>query len=118
MKDPNIYGLVLAPTFLATFTDKPLVDPATAIQVQTAVSRESRAAVDELAGKALASGGKGPCAAQDLASCAPVDVEGVIGSGGRMPAGRRLDQGSHRNGVVINFREGIARALLNATMYW
>ncbi len=78
--DENIYVMVLTPTFLATFTDKPIVDPATAIQVQTAVSRESRAAVDELTERALASGGKEPRPAQDLGFMYSRDFEDPDGN--------------------------------------
>jgi predicted lactoylglutathione lyase len=78
--DENIYLMVLTPAFLSTFTDKPIVDPAKAIQVQTAVSRESRAAVDELAEKALAAGGKEPRPAQDLGFMYSRDFEDPDGN--------------------------------------
>ena len=40
--DENIYLMMLTYDFFATFTDKPIMDPAKQLQVQTALSRDSR----------------------------------------------------------------------------
>lgn len=58
--DEDIYLMMLTYDFFATFTDKPIMDPAEQLQVQTALSRDSREAVDALLEKALAAGGKEP----------------------------------------------------------
>ena len=64
--DENVYLMMLTYDFFATFTDKPIMDPAEQLQVQTALSRESRQAVDELLEKALAAGGKEPRPAMEM----------------------------------------------------
>lgn len=63
--DEGVYLMILTRDFFATFTDKPIVDPAAASQVQVALSRDSRDAVDALLDKALAAGGSEPKPAQD-----------------------------------------------------
>ena len=64
--DVNVFLMVLTREFFATFTDKPIADPKTSLQVQTALSSDSRAAVDALAERALAAGGREPRDAQDI----------------------------------------------------
>lgn len=63
--DEGAFLMILTREFFATFTDKPIVDPAAAVQVETAFSRDSREAVDEIADRALAAGGAEPRPAQD-----------------------------------------------------
>ena len=53
----EIYFLVLTREYFATFTDKPIVDPAAAAQVSIGFSRDSREAVDAIVAKGLAAGG-------------------------------------------------------------
>lgn len=55
--DENVFFMVLTREYLATFTDKPIADPRETAQVLTALSRESRDAVEETRAKVLASGG-------------------------------------------------------------
>ena len=55
--DENLYLMVLTRDFFSSFTDKPIVDPKTALQVETAFSRDSRADVDAILEKAVAAGG-------------------------------------------------------------
>lgn len=63
--DENIYFMVLTREFFATFTDKPIADPAATAQVSTAFSRTSREAVDQVVEAGLAAGGAEPRDAQD-----------------------------------------------------
>lgn len=76
----NIYLMVLTRDFFATFTDKPIVDPSTAAQVQVALSRDSREDVDSLVTKALASGGAEPRPAQDYGFMYSRDFEDPDGN--------------------------------------
>jgi hypothetical protein len=55
--DENLYLMVLTRDFFSSFTDKLIVDPKTALQVETAFSRDSRADVDSILEKAIAAGG-------------------------------------------------------------
>jgi len=55
--DENLFLMILTREYLGTFTDKPIVDPGTALQTQTAFSRESREEVDAILEKAVAAGG-------------------------------------------------------------
>lgn len=64
--DERIYLMVLMRDFFATFTDKLIVDPHAALQVETALSYESREAVDALIAKAIAVGGREHREAQDF----------------------------------------------------
>ena len=52
--DDAIYLMVLTRDFFATFTDKPIVDPATAVQAEIALSMDSREAVDRMIATAVA----------------------------------------------------------------
>lgn len=78
--DENIFLMVLTHEFFATYTDKPIVDPATAVQVQTALSRNSREEVDAMLEKVLASGGKEPRPAQDMGFMYSRDFEDPDGN--------------------------------------
>ncbi len=60
------YAMFLEPTRFKDFTKKQLVDPRTHTEVLVALSCDSREAVDEIVGKALASGGAPAMPAQDL----------------------------------------------------
>lgn len=62
----TIYLMVLTRDFFQTFTDKPIADPQTSLQVECSFSADSREDVDALAEKALAAGGSEPRPAQDL----------------------------------------------------
>lgn len=55
--DSNIYLMILTREFFATFTEKPIADPAQTLQVETALSRPSREKVDSLVELAVAAGG-------------------------------------------------------------
>ncbi|WP_166878599.1 VOC family protein [Salinibacterium sp. ZJ450] len=55
--DEHVYLMVLTRDFFSTFTDKPIADPSTSLQVETAFSRDSREAVDAILEKAIAAGG-------------------------------------------------------------
>ena len=63
--DDNIYFMVLTREYLATFTDKPIIDPRTSAQVAISFSRDSREAVDEVMTAGIAAGGSEPRDAQD-----------------------------------------------------
>lgn len=78
--DENIFLMVLTRAFFATFTDKPIVDPGTAVQIQTALSRESRAEVDVLLEKVIAAGGKEHREAQDYGFMYSRDFEDPDGN--------------------------------------
>jgi uncharacterized protein len=54
----HIHVMALAEAFFATFTKKPVADATTSAQVIVALSRDSRADVDETLEKALAAGGR------------------------------------------------------------
>ncbi len=55
--DENLFLMVLTRDFFATFTDKAIVDPGAAVQVQVAFSRESRDEVDVILDRVIAAGG-------------------------------------------------------------
>jgi uncharacterized protein len=76
----TIYFMVQTREFLATFTDKPIVDPATAIQVSLSFSRDSREDVDAIAETALATGGTEPRAAQDYGFMYSRDIDDPDGN--------------------------------------
>lgn len=78
--DEGIFLMILTKHFYETFTDKPIVDPATAIQVQTALSRDSREEVDAIMEKALASGGAEPRPAQEYGFMYSRDFEDPDGN--------------------------------------
>jgi predicted lactoylglutathione lyase len=62
----SIYIMLLTEPFFAGFTDKPIADAHTSTEVLICLSRDSRAAVDELVAKAKAAGGAVRRAPQDL----------------------------------------------------
>ncbi|ALE93091.1 glyoxalase [Arthrobacter alpinus] len=78
--DASIFLMVLTHDFFATFTDKPIADPAQVQQVQTALSCETREDVDAMLEKALASGGKEPRPAQDMGFMYSRDFEDPDGN--------------------------------------
>jgi predicted lactoylglutathione lyase len=78
--DENIYLMVLKREFMATFSDKPLADPATTAQVQVAFTRDSRDEVDTVAEAGLAAGGSEPRPAQDLGFMYSRDLEDPDGN--------------------------------------
>lgn len=61
----TIYFMVLTREYLATFTDKQIIDPKTHAQVSIALTRDSREDVDDVIAKGLAAGGSEPRPAQD-----------------------------------------------------
>ncbi|MFU8945194.1 VOC family protein [Mycetocola zhadangensis] len=78
--DTNIYLMLLTRDFLATFTDKTIIDTTTSVQAMTAFSRESRADVDALMEKGLAAGGTAPRGAQDYGYMYSRDLEDPDGN--------------------------------------
>ena len=72
--------MVLKREFMATFTDKPLADPATSAQVQVAFSRDSREEVDTVAEAGLNAGGSEPRPAQDFGFMYSRDLEDPDGN--------------------------------------
>ena len=64
--DENVFFMVLTREFFATFTDKPVADPAASVQVLIALSRDSREDVDSIVSAGIAAGGNEPRDAQDL----------------------------------------------------
>lgn len=64
--DQAVYLMILTREFFATFTDKPIADPNTSLQVETALSAPSKEAVDELLAKVIAAGGKEYRPVQDM----------------------------------------------------
>lgn len=63
--DENVYFMMLTREFMATFTDKQIIDPKTHAQALTALSRESRDEVDAIAERGLKAGGSESREAQD-----------------------------------------------------
>ncbi|WP_104081712.1 VOC family protein [Cryobacterium sp. Y11] len=63
--EEHLYLMVLTRDFFATFTDKPIADPRTAVMTQTAFTRDSREDVDAMLEKALAGGATEPREPQD-----------------------------------------------------
>jgi len=61
----NIFAMLLVEKFFKTFIQKELSDASKTTEVLTAISVDSRAKVDELANKALQSGGSPNMEAQD-----------------------------------------------------
>jgi len=78
--DENLYLMVLTRDFFSTFTDKPIVDPSTSIQVETAFSRESREEVDAFLEKVIAAGGTEHRQAQDYGFMYARDFEDPDGN--------------------------------------
>jgi predicted lactoylglutathione lyase len=63
---PDIYAMLLVEEFFQTFTNKPVADATRTTEVLLCLSCESRAQVDEMVAKAVASGGRAPNPRQDL----------------------------------------------------
>lgn len=61
----HIYVMLLAEPFFQTFTSKKIADARTSAEVLLCLSRDSRAAVDDMAARAVAAGGSIPREAQD-----------------------------------------------------
>jgi uncharacterized protein len=78
--EENIYFMMLKREFFATFTDKPLGDPATSAQVQSAFTRDSREDVDTVIEAGLAAGGSEHGTAQDLGFMYSRDLEDPDGN--------------------------------------
>jgi predicted lactoylglutathione lyase len=78
--DENIFLMVLTREFFQTFTDKPIADPRTSLQVETAFSRDSREEVDALLEKVLAAGGTEHRDAQDYGFMYARDFEDPDGN--------------------------------------
>jgi predicted lactoylglutathione lyase len=78
--DENIFLMVLTRDFFQTFTDKPIADPRTSLQVETALSRDSRVEVDALIEKVLAAGGTEHREAQDYGFMYARDFEDPDGN--------------------------------------
>jgi predicted lactoylglutathione lyase len=78
--DENIFLMVLTREFFQTFTDKPIADPRTSLQVETALSRDSREEVDALLEKVLAAGGTEHRDAQDYGFMYARDFEDPDGN--------------------------------------
>lgn len=78
--DERLYVMILTREFFATFTYKTIIDPATAAQVQVALSRESREEVDALIEKAKAAGGREHGEAQDYGFMYSRDFEDPDGN--------------------------------------
>lgn len=76
----DIYFMVLRKEFLATFTDKAIVDPRTHLQAATALSRDSREQVDATIEAGLAAGGTEPRPVQDYGFMYSRDIEDPDGN--------------------------------------
>ncbi len=61
----NIFAMLLVEPFFQSFTSKSIADTSMTTEVMVAISADSRAQVDELADKALASGGSAAGDPQD-----------------------------------------------------
>jgi uncharacterized protein len=61
----NIFAMLLMEPFFQSFTSKAIADTSKTTEVMVAISADSRAQVDELADKALASGGSAAGEPQD-----------------------------------------------------
>ena len=78
--DENVFLMVLAKEFFATFTDKQIADPRTTAQVSISFTRESREEVDRTVEAGLAHGGTEPRPAQDLGFMYSRDLEDPDGN--------------------------------------
>ena len=78
--DENVFFMVLRTEFLQTFTDKPIIDPRTHAQALTALSRDSRDAVDSIVEAGLAAGGSEPRPIQDCGLMYSRDLEDPSGN--------------------------------------
>lgn len=78
--DDRIFLMVLTRDFFATFTDKPIVDPHEHLQLEVALSVDSRDDVDALIDRAVAAGGREHRTAQDLGFMYSRDFEDPDGN--------------------------------------
>ncbi|KRC59461.1 glyoxalase [Agromyces sp. Root81] len=78
--DENIYFMVLTRDYLATFTDKQIIDPKTHAQTSISFTRDSRDEVDAVLVKGLAAGGSEPREAQDYGFMYSRDLEDPDGN--------------------------------------
>lgn len=78
--DENVFLMILTRDFFATFTDKPIVDPRSAVQVETSFSVESRDEVDAFLTRVVAAGGIEHRTAQDLGFMYSRDFEDPDGN--------------------------------------
>lgn len=76
----DVFFMVLTREYFGTFTDKQVVDAQSAAQVLVALSRDSRADVDDVLGKGLAAGGTEPRDAQDYGFMYSRDLEDPDGN--------------------------------------
>ncbi|WP_072802198.1 VOC family protein [Rhodococcoides yunnanense] len=78
--DDDLQFMLLAREFFATFTDKPIADPAKSAQVQIALALDSREAVDAVVHAGLHAGGSEPRPAQDHGFMYDRDLEDPDGN--------------------------------------
>lgn len=78
--DESIYFMVLTREYFATFTDKQVADTSTTAQVLVALSRDTRADVDDVVDKGLAAGGSEPREPQDHGFMYSRDLEDPDGN--------------------------------------
>ncbi|SIO10737.1 VOC family protein [Agromyces cerinus] len=78
--DENIYFMVLTRDYLATFTDKQIIDTKTHAQTSISFTRDSRDEVDAVLVKGLAAGGSEPREAQDYGFMYSRDLEDPDGN--------------------------------------
>jgi predicted lactoylglutathione lyase len=78
--DENVYFMVLTREYLATFTDKQIIDTKTHAQALIALTCDSREAVDEIVAKGLAAGGSEPRPTNDLGFMYSRDLEDPDGN--------------------------------------
>lgn len=76
----TIFVMAMKREFLQTFTDKPIVDPLTTLQTQTALSVDSRDDVDAMLARATAAGGTETGDPQDLGFMYSRDFEDPDGN--------------------------------------
>jgi len=65
VSEDHIYVMLLAEPFFQTFISKKIADARTSTEVLLCLSRDSRAAVDDMVARAVAAGGSIPREAQD-----------------------------------------------------
>ena len=78
--DEHVYFMILRRDFFQTFTDKQVTDPKTHAQVLTALTRDSREAVDGIVEQGVAAGGNEPRPATDLGFMYSRDLEDPDGN--------------------------------------
>jgi uncharacterized protein len=76
----NIYFMMVTREYLATFTDKQIIDPKTQAQTSISFSRDSREDVDAVLATGLAAGGSEPREPQDLGFMYSRDLEDPDGN--------------------------------------